>query len=260
MAESGITGGIKIIQMSLSRQGYTSLQDRWAKPLEIRDEAGVVRVTIEEESGKLNLNQLVLPNGTFFEPYTGIARRLFKNEGLSLDLLEALADWIDENDEPLPGGAESSYYRKLQTPYAAKNGKLETLEELGLVKGFSGKIIEKIRPLVTVYAYGDFSSVTPININTAPQKIIAAMDEQMTEGLTKRILDYRQTRPFTHPADLAKMPGMEPLAISLQGKILVKGTVFRLRSQAKVRETTRIIEAVARVTDTQSTFLYWREF
>jgi general secretion pathway protein K len=260
LAEAGITGGVKLIQMTLTKQNYTSLLDSWAFPLEKADQTGAVQVTIEEESGKLNLNRISLPNGTFQEPNYGQAGRLLKNLGLSTDLLESLADWVDENETPHPNGAETNYYQTLRTPYTAKNSAVESLEELRLVKGFSEKVLEKIRPFVTVYADDRLSPTALININTAPRAVLAVLDDQMTGSLTERILESRKTRPFSSTADLAKVPGMETLAITLQGKIQVKGAVFRLRSTAKVRETTRVIEAVARLSGSQATFLYWREF
>lgn len=260
LADSGMAGGIRLLQLTLTGQEYSSLLDRWAKPLQIEDERGSLEVTIEEETGKLNLNLVTLPNGTLYEPYSSIATRLFRKLGLSLDLLDALADWLDENEEPRPGGAESSYYGTLKPPYAARNGRLETLDELALVKGFSGKTLERLRPLVTLYADDALSPAAPININTAPPELLAALDERMTDDLTARVLDYRKTTPFKQPAELAKVPGLETIAIGLQGKIRVKGTVFRLRSRAQTKESTRFIEAVVRLGGTQPTVLYWREY
>jgi general secretion pathway protein K len=260
LAESGIVGGMKLLQLTLQGQEYSSLLDQWARPLQIADESGALEVTIEEETGKLDVNLVAFPNGTLFEPYAGIATRLFKKLALSPDLLDALYDWLDEDEEPRPGGAESSYYGTLKPPYVARNSKLETLEELGLVKGFSGKPLERLRPFVTVYADNTVSPAAPININTAPTELLSALDERMTDELASRVLDYRKTTPFKQPADLAKVAGLETIAIGLLGKIRVKGTVFRLRSLARTKETTRIIEAVVRLGGAQPTVLYWREY
>jgi hypothetical protein len=47
---------------------------------------------------------------------------------------DAILDWMDEDDEPREYGAELEYYSTLQPPYQPKNGPLETVEELLLVR------------------------------------------------------------------------------------------------------------------------------
>ncbi|HZV80646.1 MAG TPA: type II secretion system minor pseudopilin GspK, partial [Geobacteraceae bacterium] len=154
LAESGIEGATKILQISLATQGeFTSLQDQWAKPLEFPDEIGDLRITIEEENGKLNLNYVAGPSGEFNPAYAESSGRLFKSLAFRADdLLDALADWIDTNDQPKPGGAESPYYMALKPPYGAGNSQLLTCDELAMVKGFDAGVLSKIRPFVTVYA------------------------------------------------------------------------------------------------------------
>lgn len=253
LAGSGVDGGIKVLQLTMAGQSFSSLLDRWAKPLEIEEEVGLLKVTIEDESGKLNLNKIVGPNGTAIEPYHGIATRLIKKLGLPPDLLDALADWIDENNEPHPGGAESSWYNTLKPPYAAKNGPLDTLEELALIKGFDAGTMKRLRPFVTVYP-------DTININTASSEILAALDDKMSDSLVDMVLDYRKTTPFKDKTELARVAGLETIAQGLSITTTAKGTVYRILSQATVRETIRIIEAVVRLDGNAPTVLYWREF
>ncbi len=258
LAESGMTGSIKLLQRELGGQSYTSLQDRWATPLVLEEEKGSLRVTVEEENGKLSLNHVAFPNGTFNEAYYGIAVRLLKKLGLSPDLCDTLADWVDEREEPHPGGAESVWYMAQKPPYPAKNSRLETQEELSLVKGFSGKALEQLRPLVTVYA--DDQTAAPININTAPRELLLALDDRMTDSLADRVIEYRKTTPFKSPAELARVSGMESIATGLQTVLRTKGSVYRLRSEATVNGTIRVIEAVVRPAGLQPTVLYWREY
>lgn len=255
LAASGVDGGIRLLQFDLAQQTYSSLMDRWAKPLKIEDEQGSLLVTIEEESGKLNLNAIAGPNGEFIDAYYAIAVRLLKKLELSPDLCDALADWVDENEGPHPAGAESSYYVARKPSYSAKNAPLETLGELALVKGFDSKTMESLRPFVTVY---QGSSGALININTAPREVIASLDDKMTDDLTARVLDYRKTTPFKSSADIVKVPGMETIGQGLTTNTTAKGSVYRIRSEARVRETTRVVEAVVRISGMQSTVLYWR--
>ena len=260
LADSGTSGAVKMLQLVLSSQSYSSLSDRWAKPIVLEEEKGTLQITIEEENAKLSLNHVALPNGTFDDAYYGMAVRLLKVLGLSPDLCDALADWVDENDSPHPAGAESTWYSAQKPPYAARNARMETLEELGLVKGFNGTTLEKLRPFVTVYAESPAAPAAPININTAPREVLLALHEQITDDLAKRIIDYRKTTPFKNPADLAKVAGLETIATALLTRIITKGSIYRIHSQAKVGETTRLIESVVQISGMQATVLYWREY
>lgn len=58
------------------------------------------------------------------------------------ELIDALLDWRDEDDEPRPEGAESEdYYTLLKPGYYAKNGPFDTVEELLLVQGFTAAVL-----------------------------------------------------------------------------------------------------------------------
>lgn len=256
-AESGITGAKKLLTFTLGSQGYTSFLDQWARPLSIDEEEGSVEVTIEDESGKLDLNSVAGDNGNFIQGYP-ILKLLLKRLELSPDLCETLADWRDTNDELHSYGAETSYYRQLKPPYAAKNGRLDSVEELGLIKGFNAQTVEKLRPFVTVY--GNAVGFSPININTASKEILVSLSEQMTDELANRIIEYRTTTPFKSASDLAKVPGMETVMIGLGGKITARGSAFRIRSRGKAGETVRTIETVALMNGSSPQTVYWREF
>jgi general secretion pathway protein K len=259
IASSGALAAVKVLQFALGSQKYSSLQDAWAAPQVLEDERGSLRVSISEESGKLDLNSIVYPNGTLNEAKYGIAARLFEKLRLSQDLCDSIADWIDTDDSTRTGGAESGFYKALPTPYEAKNAPLDTYEELRMVAGFNDTILREINPYVTVYGESSQSTSSKVNINTAPEELLAVLDEQMTDDLAERIIEYRRQIPLKSPSEITQIPGMESIGIALQGKISVKGLIFRIQSRAQVRDTVRIIEAVVRVVGTQSTVLYWRE-
>jgi general secretion pathway protein K len=259
MADSGVHGGMKLLQTILAGQEYGSLLDRWASPLEIEDEKGKLRVEIIDESGKLNLNSIVFPNGTVNQAFFPMAQRLLSNLKLPVDLCDAVADWIDVDDEPRPGGAETPYYRSQPTPYPAKGTPFDTYDELRLVKGFDEKTLKTLSPFVTVYNDGSGAPFSRINVNTAPRQVLAVIDENMNDQLAGRILDYRKTTPIKSTAEVSKIPGLETIGIGLQGKITVKGSVYRIFSVATVNGTTRIVEALVRTDGSQPAILYWRE-
>jgi general secretion pathway protein K len=258
-AASGAEVAVKILQSALGSRAYTSLQDPWATPQKLDDERGTLTVTISEENSKLDLNSVVFPNGTVNEAYYGIFLRLLSKLQLQADLADKLVDWIDGNDTQQPQGAESAYYKALSTPYDAGNAALSTYEELRMTAGYDEAILTKLFPFVTVYGETADAGTSKININTAPAELLAVLDPQMTADLAARIVDHRRTTPFSDTSGVTGIAGLETVGIALQGKIMVKGTVFRIQSRAQVRDTVRIVEAVVRIEDSQSTILYWRE-
>jgi Type II secretion system (T2SS), protein K len=60
--------------------------------------------------------------------------------GMTEDIADAILDWLDEDEDPRPMGAEfSDYYMNLQPQYRPINGPLESIEQLLLVRGITPK-------------------------------------------------------------------------------------------------------------------------
>lgn len=92
-----------------------------------------IRFGITPEAGKLNLN--AASEAEIERLLTDVLQDLALDN--VSDLIAALLDWLDEDDETRPGGAEADYYASLDPGYRPKNGKLDSLEELLLIKGWS---------------------------------------------------------------------------------------------------------------------------
>jgi general secretion pathway protein K len=260
LAESGATGGAKLLQMTLSGRSYTALSDRWATPLRLEDEAGSLLITVSEESGKININGLVQPNGEY-EPFTlAVLQRLGTRLKLPADLWSAVADWIDSNDMPRSGGVETSYYRTLKPAYSARNGKLMTLTEMSLIKGFSPEMPGTLQPYLTIFSDQAGSPQSTVNINTAPKEVLAALDDRIDSRLAERIVEERRLLPFKSTGELTRIPGMDTVATGLVGKISVKGNLFRIISVAKVKDSGRTVETVVRLSGGEPEFLSWQEY
>lgn len=90
-----------------------------------------------DESSKLNLN--VLP---FWDEQVDVRSEvLLALPGMTEDVADAILDWLDEDDESRDFGAESSYYRSQSPPYEAKNGPLDSLDELLLIRGVTPELL-----------------------------------------------------------------------------------------------------------------------
>ncbi|HEX6985708.1 MAG TPA: hypothetical protein VF170_10035, partial [Planctomycetaceae bacterium] len=96
-----------------------------------------LRFGLQDESGKLNLNAIpAMELEEIDEHYL-----LMSLPGMTDDIADAILDYIDEDDEVRPLGAESEYYEGLTPPYFAKNGPLESVEELLLVRGVTPQLL-----------------------------------------------------------------------------------------------------------------------
>jgi general secretion pathway protein K len=122
-----------------------------------------IRVRIVDERGKVPLN--LLDERT--------AQALLEVGGLSGERLgvarDSLLDWLDDDDEPRPEGAEIGYYRR--AGIQPRNGAVQSIDELGRVRGFDPALVARLRPLVTAdFGGGSF------NPGTAQPLAIAVME------------------------------------------------------------------------------------
>jgi general secretion pathway protein K len=93
--------------------------------------SGMFRVRLVDEGGKINLNRVD----------EQILRRVLTNlgvEGSVADILaDSIMDWRDPDDLHRTNGAESDYYSSLSPAYTAKNGPLDSVEDLLWIRGMT---------------------------------------------------------------------------------------------------------------------------
>jgi hypothetical protein len=78
--------------------------------------------------------------------------------------------------------------------------------------------------------------------------------------MVERILEERRLKPFQNPGELSRIPGGEAISQKLVGKVSVKGSLYRMTSIARVKETARKVEAVVRISGAGTETLSWQEF
>lgn len=167
------------------------LQENWAKPMPAFPvEDGFVSGTLQDESGKFNLNSLVNDEGVPNPQAKLWFEKLLLRVGLSEKLSEAVIDWQDADDE-ISGtmGAENSYYQGLPQGYLAANSKFHNVEELKLVRGFEDQKYLQIVDYVSALPASD----SKVNVNTAPAMLLASLDPKLDINAVEQALQKRQT-------------------------------------------------------------------
>ncbi|MBL7042974.1 MAG: general secretion pathway protein GspK [Pirellulaceae bacterium] len=97
------------------------------------------RYGLEDESGRVNVNALLKIDEAATAAGMENAGRdlLMALPGMTEDVADAILDWMDSDDELRDFGAEYGDYME----YAPKNGPLETVEELLLVRGVTPDLL-----------------------------------------------------------------------------------------------------------------------
>jgi general secretion pathway protein K len=251
LAKGGINAGRMIIQDD--HNGYDGFDELWSQGIinyPVGD--GAVTVRINDQDGKLGINGLVRDN----TPATLIVDRFYRLfTALEIDdladpaeLTAALIDWLDSGDTPYPAiltdgadipvaGAETSYYQGLAQPYPVKNGRLETLEELALVKGFTPEVLRRVLPHVAVHEQ------TMVNINTASAEVLMALDFEIDTGVAKDLISYRRETPIERLEQLEEvLPTVAYSALKTLGNLKHLGTRssrYQIEAEAVVNDGRR---------------------
>jgi general secretion pathway protein K len=157
------------------------------KRTDIELENGTITYTIRDENGKISINSASKDTLNKLLAYSGVSEKLAQDT-----ISDSILDWVDTNKNHRLNGAEDDYYRTQNPPYYAKNGKIETLNELLKIRGITKEILygseeedgeyKGIAQFLTVYKY---SSVNP---NTASEEVLNIINtpEQTAEILSNR--------------------------------------------------------------------------
>lgn len=261
-AEMLARAGLEVARMELilaARQGGPdSLVSDWATNTTLLGEhelgGGAYNVKITDEQAKLPVNNLDETQWKNLMEVLGV-------DPLDGDVIvDSVLDWIDDNDLHRLNGAESDYYAELEPPYRAKNGRIDRIEELLLVRGVTKELFEGtpavedqparpgLKDLLT-------ATMSPqVNVNTASAEVLRALlgldETQVAAILTRRdgadgVPGNEDDAPFQNVGEfMGAISGMIPDAQRLQGLLTVNSTFFHVESTGQWGGVKHIIHAV----------------
>jgi type II secretory pathway component PulK len=273
-AESVARGGIRLGEALLledlrtAEQGAPDgLQSVWARVrgVDLDDDPDVeLLLDVEDAAARFNLNAM-LKQGKVEEAMRAQLEALIAGviaimpeapaEGRydAAQLAANVADWIDADDVASDGSAEEEIYGKRSPPTRPSNLPLLSVDELRLVEGFDGALVEALRPFVGVYPLVGGGGV---NVNTAPPWVLAQLQRgseisgfrPLEEEDVKRIVEAREEGPLC-AGEAAAAARCTPLTEILGTDTIepaptMRSNVFRIRATARVVDVERRIEAV----------------
>jgi type II secretory pathway component PulK len=272
-AESMARGGLRIaetliledMRSKLLEPGPSTLHDDWfrvgAAPL-IDEGPRTLVVEVEDLGGRFPLNAIVNaePDGDQWLAWRDIfaavieempgrpEEKLYDPE----ELVEALVDWVDEDDLDPTGNAEARRYDRSEPLRQPPNRPLLSIDELRLVEGFDGRLVDALRAYVSVYP---LRANWNLNLNTAPPWVLTKI--QLKEPTNSRPVtdDWARDLLNTRRESLicAEKAGecFSPSELGIEtGDDVVdpphrdKAEVFRVRARARVGAVQRTLEVV----------------
>lgn len=215
---------------------------------------GKVEVRVTGEDGKVNINTVS----------ESLLRKIVGNMGLEGEardiVVDSILDWRDPDDFYRLNGAENDYYRALREPYDCKDGPLDSLEELLLVRGVTAELYHGIRrkdeeekvervglkDIFSIYASGE-----QIDINSATSlvmRMVLGLPKQVSELIVKA----REEKPFDNQQDLVqRVPEIVPFIGEAARYIAYRPRTpyYTIESKAKREEggSMRGLKAIIRV-------------
>ena len=265
VARSGIDCAMAVLSEDASSSSSDSLQETWAHSKEFSlnsatmFENGRFHVDISDLSGKIQINRLINDKGEFNDAQKKLITRFLNSEPFRLEpeaagnLIDALKDWIDPDEDVTRFGAENGYYQSLQNPYTCKNGPIDSLSQIRLVKGMTRDLFFGIdnSPGISdsLSIYGDGK----ININTAGSLVLKSLSDDIDAEMVQDMMTYRldENNDLTDPAWYRKVPGMGHVTID-PALIKTSSTHFKISSSGIEGNMNKQVTAVIERQDATS--------
>jgi general secretion pathway protein K len=207
---------------------------------------GTCEVRVMSEAGKVNIN--TASDATLRKIMTQ-----FGLEGEARDVVvDSILDWRDPDDFYRINGAENDYYQSLKEPYNCKNGNLDSMEELLLVRGVTpslfygrkeGKKEEEtfkpkmegigLKDVFSIYAAGD-----QIDINSATLPVLRII-LGVPKEIADQIIEAREGKKFQNQLDLLqRVPTLSPFMEEAVKLIAYQSSVtyYTIESRGKGKE------------------------
>jgi general secretion pathway protein K len=208
---------------------------------------GTFSTAIEPESGKIDINDLDSPSQTIQKATNAELVQILQNKLDGNDdwaenhrnvrpqeIINNIADWIDQDDQSRNGGSESSYYNDTKPQIRPPNHAMKTLDELHMVAGVTDDIYNVLAPRLTLWGEKG------INVNYAAKDVLRSIDPQISDKVAQDIIDHRTDQskgPFAALQDFLAFLNTEGVNTQTFNKTNQVPITFDAVSNFKIKST-----------------------
>ncbi len=312
LGRSGVEMARYVLGQSMN-QPYTSLNQIWAGGPGSASESNSVlmaitlqnnqlgdgrfSVRIEDLERRMNINQ-PLPDQEKKQLLERALAVMGADSADALTIADSILDWIDPDEASHLSGTESDFYMTLPRPYFAKNGPIDDLAELLLVRGITPEIYwgpsaahHRIQMLDPNAGKGQPTGILPVypvglvelfcalsngrmNINTASRytlQLLPGVNDSIADNIIRAragpdgVDGTEDDTPFTNLGGLnpATVPGIIPEMVARYGAMCgVTSSTFEVFVDARLGRSQRTYTAIVRrnsPTDVQILQFGWQQ-
>ncbi len=201
---------------------------------------------ISDAQARYNLTNLC-PDGTINPAEVAVFARLLDHAKLDPALAQATAELMAATMGK-PGSAPANRQAGPQPM------KLAYLDDLFAVPGFTPEMLDRLKDLVIF-----LPRATPVNVNTAPAEVLAAMIDTLSPADAAALVTSRNTASFRDLADFTRrLPG-KPLSAS-PGKASVTTNYFLVNGKVRMTRAGLEMQALIERTGTITKLIWAREY
>lgn len=197
LADAATSWAITVLAADLRLGPIDHYGELWATPLPPTPvEGGTIEGRITDLQSRFNLNNLA-PRGVKSPANITLAKALFTQAGVPINLVDTVADAIDRDELTDDGQSERQRYGR-----ALRNAPLARFSDLLDVPGFTDAFVRNLAAAMIV-----LPEASPINANTASRALVAAAFPAASTDTIDKALLRRAQQPFSAAADLATLLG-----------------------------------------------------
>lgn len=237
--------------------------------LQRRFEGGGFSAEIKSEGARFNINAILANRGDGAPPDKPLLREMFVDWGMDVDLAEelvdALVDWVDEDEFEELNGAEFPEYEGMGYTNRPYNRPFYSLDEMRLVRGMD--VLEQIYPnwrdWFTIWSTGG------LDVNeAAPELLARALEVSVEEAqsIQDRVVGPDGIRgneddlPFSNSAEVMDLLGLPDIQqIQVEPRITANDQTVRIESTGESGDIRRRITLIVRNRTGRPTILERRE-
>lgn len=176
-------------------------------------------------------------------------------------LRDSLADWVDEDDNQRPYGAEDSEYESREYPYLAANGPIASISELRIINGASPQWLNNVLSLVCVIPDNVELKVNVNTLDDDKAPLLAGLTGLDLQQATS-LLSSRPQDGWDEVEDFLNEPSIQALSLSNTRRdwFTIKSEYFILHTKTQYNKATFKLSTVFQASTDSGVTILKREF